>query len=172
MKASVEETITVTIRLLAFGVTMVPFGALFLPWITIDGYFTTLSGVTMISLLVSPIRDFMFWVDPVQAAIITLGPVAIILLTIITGHRYYRRSSVPWAPPLMLATALAIIYFTMDLAREAHQGPGVVAAAAFLLTLHQAAIRLQVSMRRRAPFSRAAGILAIATGIAYRRRWR
>ena len=168
MKTSVEATITVAVRLVAFGVTMVPFGALFLPWVTLDGSGEVRSGVTSISLLVSPIRDYLFEVDPVQAAIVTMGPVAVALLTIITGSRYYSRRSAPWTPLLMLATSLAITYLTADLVRMTHEGLSVITAVAVLIILHQAAIRLQVAIRRRSPYSKTTEVLAIATGIAYR----
>ncbi len=170
MKTSVEEAIIVTVRLVTFGVTLIPFGALFLPWVTMDGSGETRTGVTSISLLASPVRDYLFEVDPIQAAIVTIGPVAVVLLTIITGSRYYSRRSTPWTPLLMLATVLAITYLTADLISVTHEGLSVVTAAAVLLILHQVAIRLQVAIRRRSPYSKAAGTLAIATGIAYRRR--
>ncbi len=172
MKNSVEENISVAVRLVAFGVTMVPFSALFLPWVTLDGSGEVRSGVTSISLLVSPVRDYLFEADPVQAAIVTIGPVAVVLLAIITGSRYYNRRATPSTPPLMLAASLSITYLTANLIRVTHEGLSVVTAAAVLLILHQAAIRLQVAIRRKSPYSKAARILAIATGIAYRRRWR
>ena len=172
MKVSVQEAITTAIRLVAFGVTMIPFGAMLLPWITLDGSEETHTGVTSISLLVSPIRDYLFEVDPIQAAIVTIGPVTIILLTIITGSRYYSRRSTPWTPPLMLATAFAITYLTADLIAATHEGLTAIAIASVLLILHQVAIRIQVAIWHRRPYSKAAGVLAIATGIAYRRRWR
>lgn len=172
MKTSVGEAITATVRVVAFGVALVPFGALFLPWVTLDGSSEIRSGVTSISLLVSPVRDYLFEVDPIQAAIVTIGPVAVVLLTIIMGSRYYSRRSTPWTPVLMLAIALAITYLTTDLIRATHVGVSVITATAVLLTLHQAAIRLQVVIWNRSPFSRAAWILSIATGIAYYRRWR
>ncbi len=172
MKAGVGEVVTVTVRLVAFGVALVPFGALFLPWVTLDGSSEIRTGVTSISLLVSPIRGYLFEADPVQAAIVTIGPVAVVLLTIITGSRYYSRRSTPWTPLLMLAMVLAIIYLTENLVRATHEGLNVVTGVAVLLILHQAAIRLQVTIRRRSPFSKFAGILAIATGVSYRRRWR
>ena len=172
MKASVGEVVTVSVRLMAFGVALVPFGALFLPWITLDGSGEIRTGVTSTSLLASPVRDYLFEVDPIQAAILTLGPVAVVLLTIIMGSRYYSRRSTPWTPLFMLATVLAITYLTADLISVTHEGLSVITAAAVLLTLHQAAIRLQVAIRRRSPYSKVAGVMAIATGIAYRRRWR
>ncbi len=172
MRGGVQETTTSAIRFVAFVITLVPFGALFLPWSTLKGSGETHTGVTSIALLASPIRDYLFTVDPVQAAIVTFGPAAIILLAIITGHHYYRRRSIPWAPPLTLAMVLATTYFTASLTQGTHEGPSVTAAAAVLLIVHQAAIRIQVAMRRSRPYSKAVGVLAIATGIAYRRRRR
>ena len=172
MNAAVGDVVTVTVRLVAFGVALVPFGALFLPWVTLDGSSEIRTGVTSISLLASPIRGYLFEADPVQAAIVTIGPVAVVLLTIITGSRYYSRRSTPWTPLFMLVTVLAIIYLTENLVRATHEGLSVITGVAVLLLLHQGAIRLQVTIRRRSPYSKFAGILAIATGIAYRRRWR
>ena len=171
MKAGVGEVVTVTVRLVAFGVALVPFGALFLPWVTLDGSSEIRTGVTSISLLASPIRGYLFEADPVQAAIVTIGPVAVVFLTIITGSRYYSRRSTPWTPLLMLATVLAIIYLTENLVRATHEGLSVITGVAVLLILHQAAIRLQVTIRRRSRYSKFAEILPIATGVSHRRRW-
>ena len=161
------------VRLVAFCVALAPFGALLLPWVTLDGSGEVRTGVTSISLLVSPVRDYLFEVDPIQAAIVTIGPVAVVLLTIITGSRYYSRRSTPWTPLLMLATALAVIYLTENLIRATHEGLTIVATVAVLLILAPGGNSLAGDhLRRRSPFSKFAGILAIATGIAYRRRRR
>ena len=172
MSNSIQESITTAIRLLAFGVTLVPLGALFLPWITLDGTDEVYSGVTSIALLASPIRDYLFGFDPIQASLITIGPAVMTLLTIIISQHYYGRKSIPWVPPIMLAIVVGITYFATDLTSAIHMGLDLVAIAAVLLILHQVAIRIQVAIRRRSPYSRATGILAIATGIAYRPRRR
>ena len=117
MKSSIGEVVTVSVRLVAFCVTLIPFGAMFLPWVTLDGSGDIRSGVTSIALLVSPVRGYLFEVDPIQATIVTIGPVAVVLLTIVMGSRYYNRRSTPWTPLLLLVTALVIIYFTADLIR-------------------------------------------------------
>ena len=171
MKTSVADVINITVRFVAFGVVLIPLGALFLPWVTLDGSGEIRTGVTSVSLLVSPVRDYLFEVDPVQAAIVTIGPVAVVLLTIFTGSRYYSRKSTPWTPLFILTVALAITHLTANLISATHEGLNVVAAAAVLLIFHQATIRLQVAMRRRWPYSKAVRILAITTGIDYRRRW-
>ena len=58
-----RRTVTLTIRLVAFAVTMAPLGALFLPWITLDGSARVRTGIGCVALLVSPIRDYLFAVD-------------------------------------------------------------------------------------------------------------
>lgn len=144
---------------------MAPLAALFLPWITLDGSAKVRTGVTCVALLVSPIRDYLFSVDPIQAALVTLGPIALALLSIVTSNHYYRRRAVIWAPPVMLAVALAMIYLTPDLVSYVHDGLRLVTLVAILLFLHQVAIQVQVATRRNRRLSWASGPLAIATGI-------
>ena len=123
-------------------------------------------------MLVSPIREYLYAVDPVQAAIVTLSPLLIVLLSIVTSSYYYKRRAVLCAPPAILAVALAVIYMTANLANSIHVGPRFVAVAAILLILHQGAIRLQVAARRNRKLSWASGPLAVATGIEDQRRRR
>ena len=159
------RAVTVTVRLVAFAVTMAPLASLFLPWITLDGSQRVYTGVTSVSLLVSPIRDYLYDADPVQAAIVTVGPVLIVLLSIATSNHYCKRRAILWAPPAILVVALAIIFMTADLTNGIHAGPRLAAVAAILLILHQGAIRLQVATRRSRKLSWASGPLAVATGI-------
>lgn len=144
---------------------MVPLVALLLPWITLDGSARADTGVTCIALLVSPIRDYLFAVDPVQAALVTIGPVLIALLSIVTSIHYYRRRSIVWTPPALLAVALAMTFLTPDLVIGIHDGLRLVTVVAVLLMAHQGAIRLQVASRRNRNLSWASGPLAVATGI-------
>ena len=97
-------------------------------------------------------RDYLFGVNPVQAVLLTFGPVLVVVLTIIVGSRYCKRRSVYWAPPLMLVLALCIVYLTVDLVSATHEGLNVVAVISILLALHQLAIRIYVAMRGRQPF--------------------
>ena len=172
MRFSLRRVVTAAVRLFAFAVTLVPLAALFMPWITLDGDEKTYTGIDCIALLVSPFREYLYEVDPFQAAILTLSPVIILILSIVMGSRYYRRRAILWGPPALLGFALATIYLTVNLVNGVHDGPRLVAAAAILLTLHQAAIRLQVATRRNRKLSWASGPLAVATGIDYRRRRR
>ena len=173
MKFRFTEAVTIAVRLIAFAVTMFPVAVMFLPWVTLDGGSRARSGIACITLLVSPIRDYLYQVDTVQAAILTLGPALIVLLSIATGNYYYQRNSVFWSPLAMLAVALAIIFMTNNLVSVLHEGPRSVAAVATLLIVHQIAIRMQVVSRRNRRLAWLSKPLAIATGIGeYRRRRR
>ncbi len=164
-----KEVATLTIRLIAFAATLIPLAALAMPWVTLDGTGDTHSGVATIALLASPTGTYLYEVSALQAAILTIGPVLIGLLAIVTGYYYHRRKSVYWAPPLMLVIAVVVAYGTDDLVAVTQAGLVIVMAVAVLLTLHQAAIRLQVAMRRRQKLPVVYRTLAIATGIGYYR---
>ena len=172
MSFSPRSAITITARLVAFAVTMAPLATMFLPWVSLDGSDKVYTGVTCIALLVSPLREYLFAVDPVQAAIVTIGPVLIVLLSIVTSNNYQKRRAILWAPPAILVTALAIIYLTPTLANHTYVGPALVAGIAILLILHQGAMRLQVATRRNRKLSWVSGPLAVATGIEEQHRWR
>ena len=118
-----RRTVTIAVRLVAFAVAMAPLAALFMPWITLDGNQRSYTGVTSVALLVSPIREYLYAVDPVRAAIVTLSPLLIVLLSIVTSSYYYKRRAILWAPPAILAVALAVIYMTADLTNGLHLGP-------------------------------------------------
>ena len=174
MKVNPTAIGTTAIRVLWFTLSISPFAALSLPWITLDGTDETLTGITSIALLTSPVRDYLFGVHPVQAALLTFGPALIVLLTIIAGSRYGKRRSVYWAPPLMLVLALCIVYLTVDLVSATHEGLDAVLVISILLALHQLAIRIYVAMRgrqplygamrHRQPVSRATRVLGTAIG--------
>ena len=164
MKINTGEAVSTGVRLLTFVVCMATFATLFLQWVSLDGAEETRTGVTSVALLASPMRDYLFSVNPVQAIILTVGPAVIVLLTIITGSRYCRRRSVYWAPPLMIATAIAIVYLTEDLVNATHEGLDVVMAIAIFLTIHQLAIRIYVAARRRQPFATSTRVLGTAIG--------
>ena len=166
-----REIATLTVRLIFFGLTLAPLGAFLLPWITLDGTWDTHTGISTIALFASPLRTYLFEVSLAQAAILATGPVLIVLLATFTSYRYHRRKSIcwAWAPLTMLAAAIAVSYATADLVHATHSGLVVVMVVAVLLTLHQAAIRAQVSLRRRARMPSIYHGLAIATGNGYYR---
>ena len=164
-----QQIATLIIRLFAFALTLVPLLALLLPWVMMDGTRDILSGAGLVALLASPMREYLYQVDPLQAATLTIGPALIALLGITTSHRYYRRKSIFWAPLMMLAIAMAIAFIAGDLIYTIYEGLVVVIAVAILLILHQAAIRLQVFLSNKRKLRRVSNILAIATGIGYYR---
>ena len=165
MSVRSRDVITTAVRIVTFIVTMIPLAALFTPWVTLDGSVGTRSGAACIALLASPVREYLFAVDLVQTAVVTLGPALILLLSVVTSSYYYRLRSIFWAPVGMLAIALASIYLTANLVSFTHVGPKIVAIAAVLVLLHQGAIGLQLATRRNSKLSWLSGPLATATGM-------
>ena len=164
-----QQIATLVVRLSAFAVTLVPLLALLLPWVMMDGNRDILSGIGLVALLVSPMREYLYQVDALQAALLTIGPVLIAILAIATSHSYYQRKSIFWAPLMMLAISMAIVYIAGDLISTIYEGLVVVIAVAILLILHQALIRIQVTLRRKRKLLKISDILAVATGIGHYR---
>ena len=162
-----KQAVTLAVRLFAFIATLAPLLSLLLPWVMLDGTREILSGVGMIALLGSSMREYLYQVDPIQAAMVTIGPILIALLAIITSHSYYRRRSIFWAPLAMLATAMAIAFMTQDLVNAIYEGIAIVIIVSILIILHQGAIRIQVTLRRKRKLPKMSNILAVATGIGY-----
>ena len=81
-----RELATLIVRLTAFVATLIPLAAMTLPWVTLDGIEETVSGVGAIALLVPPMSEYLYAVSPLQAAILTLGPILVALLAIIISH--------------------------------------------------------------------------------------
>ena len=166
-----RELATLTVRLMAFVATLIPLVAMMQPWVTLDGTEEPLSGIDAIALLVPPMSEYLYTVSPLQAAVVTLGPVVLALLAVIISDNYRRRKSVFWAPPAMLAMAMAITYGATDLVAGTERGLTIVMAASALLTLHQVAIRVQVGLQRKLKMPAVYRALGIVTGAGYY-RWR
>ena len=166
-----SEITTFAVRLAFLALTLVPLGALLLPWITLDGTGETHTGIATVALLASPVSAYLYEVNPMQAAALTIGTALIALLAMLTAYNYHRRKSIYWAPLAMLAIAGAVAYGTGELANATHAGLSMVLATAVLLILHQTLIRVQVAMRRKGKLPKVYRLLAIASGIGYY-RWR
>ena len=164
-----RELATLVMRLLAFVATLITLGALALPWVALDGVGTQVSGIDSIALLASPMRDYLYTVSPLQAAILTIGPILVGWLAIIISYNYQRRRSIYWAPLAMLAVAAAIAYGATDLVSDMEIGLIVVMAISILLTLHQVAIRVQVALRRNMKLPKVYRTLAVVTGMGHYR---
>ena len=164
-----RELITLIMRLAAFTATLIPLAALALPWVVLDGTGEAVSGVGAIALLVPPMGEYLYAVSPLQAALLTLGPILVALLAIITGYNYRRRRSIYWAPPVMLAVSVVIAYGTTDLVAAAEPGLVIVMVVSAALTLHQVAIRVQVILRRKMKMPAIYRALAVITGMGHYR---
>ena len=164
-----RELITLIMRLTAFVAALIPLAAMALPWVKLDGAGDVVSGVGAIALLVPPTSEYLFAVSPLQATLLTVGPMLVALLAIITSHNYRRRRSIYWGPPAMLIVSAAIAYGATDLITAAEPGLVLVMAVSALLTLHQVAIRVQVVLRRKTKLPRIYRALAVVTGMGHYR---
>lgn len=164
-----RELVTLVMRLAAFVATLIPLAAMALPWVILDGTGEAVSGVGAIALLVPPMSEYLYAVSPLQAALLTVGPILVTLLAIITSYNYRRRRSIYWAPPAMLAVVLAIAYGATDLVTGIESGLVVVMVVSALLTLHQIAIRIQVVLRRKTKMPGVYRTLAVLTGMGHYR---
>lgn len=158
------EEITFAIRLSAFAVSLVPFLLLFAPWVSLDGISGAHSGVGSVALLATPVAAYMFGASPFQALIVSVGPILIFLLTALISYRYYRRRSVPWAPPLVFALALIISIGAESLVVSTHYGLVLVMLVSAVLTLHQVAIRIHVTLQKRQKLPSVHRVLIVMTG--------
>ena len=163
-RPSFRETVTLAVRLAFFVLTLVPLGALLIPWITLDGTLENYTGIETVALLASPISTYLYEVNWVQAATLNIGTALIALLAMLIAYRYHKRKSIYWAPLAMLAFSVAVAFGTGDLVIATHAGPAVVMATAALLVLHQTLIRVQVGMRRKGKLPKVHRVLGIATG--------
>ena len=168
-KTKNRERATLGVRLMAFAVTLVPIAAMVLPWMSVDGIERAVSGAGAIALLVPPMGEYLYTVSPLQAAVVTLGPVLVVLLALLISDNYRRRRSIFWAPPAMLVVALGIAYGATDLVTGTEQGLTVVMGVSVLLTLHQIAIRIQVALQRKLKMPTIYRALAVATGAGHYR---
>ena len=164
-----RELLTLIMRLTAFVATLIPLATLVLPWVVLDGTGEAVSGVGAIALMVPPTSEYLYAVSPLQAGILTVGPILVALLAIITSYNYRRRRSIYWAPPAILIVAGAIGYGTGDLITAIEPGLVAVIAVSALLTLHQIAIRVQVALRRKMKMPAVYRALAVVTGMGHYR---
>ena len=88
------EAATFAVRLGAFAASLVPFPALLAPWATLDGIGGAHSGMGLVALLATPAATYLYSVSFVQAAVLSVGPIVILLLAAVTSYRYHRRRRV------------------------------------------------------------------------------
>ena len=165
------EIATLSVRLAFFALAIAPMGALLLPWVTLDGTAETHTGIATVALLASPVSAYLYEVNPIQAATLTVGTAVIALLSMLTAYHYHQRKSAYWAPLAVLAIAASIVFGTGELADATHSGPSIVIVTTVLLLIHRTLIRVHLAMRRKGKLHRVQRVLAIATGAGYY-RWR
>ena len=129
-----RELFTLMVRLTAFVATLIPLVAMMQPWVTLDGIDAPVSGIGAVALLLPSMREYLYAVSPVQAAVVTLGPIPVALLAILISNNYRRRKSVFWAPPAMLVVALGIAFGATDLVTGTEQGLTIVIVVSMVLT--------------------------------------
>ena len=161
-----KNAVTFGIRLLWFALTLALLGSLLLPWVTMDGEFDARSGVDLIVLAISPTRDYLVTVSPIQAGVLIGAPILAGLAMGKLIRNYARRRTSPASTLVALASFLVIAYATPDL--TSNQGPesGIVlgVALAAVLLLHQALIKVRTRLRRKQKWAVAYRALGVATG--------
>lgn len=158
------EAATFAIRLGTFVLTLVPFLALAAPWVTLDGIGEAHSGVELTALLSTPAGVYLYSVSFVQAAILSVGPIVILLLAAVTSYRYHRRRRILWAPLAMFAAALAIPLGAGSFVVFTHYGLNLVVLVSAILVLHQAFIGVYLALRGRRKLPAMRHALGVATG--------
>ena len=166
-----RELITFATRLAYFVITLVPLGALVMPWVTLDGTEESLTGVETVAVLTAPIGSYLYEVSTLQTATLTIGTALIALMAMLTAYYYHKRKSIYWAPCAMLVLVAAIYFGTGELVEATHAGPSVVITISILLIIHQALIRVQVALRRKEKLPKVYRTLAVVAGSGYY-RWR
>lgn len=163
-----RESATFAIRLLGFAVTLVVIGAFFLPWLKLDGATKIYSGAELAALVVSPMRDYIYAVAPIQTAVLIGCPAAMMLFAAIVATRYARRRTALFATAAVLACAIAIIYGTRDLVvgseSNAYWGLWLIVVLTAALLAQQALIKLRTKLRQKQKLRVLHQALSVATG--------
>ena len=167
------EGLTLLMRLLTFVVALMLGGAFFLPWIRLDGEGEAHSGAELISLLLTPDVQYLYAISPVQTGVLIGCTVLTILATVLVVFRYSRRKSAILATMVVLASCIAIIYATGDLAANTGARTyigltGTIGLSAILL-IHQSLIKLRTRLYQRRKLPSVYRVLGVATGSGYYR---
>lgn len=163
------EAVTFAVRLLAFALSLAIIGAFFLPWVRLDGSREIYSGTQLAALLVSPLRDYIFAVAPMQTYVLLGGPVAMLLFAAIVVSKYAQRRTAILSTVAVLAAAIAVGYGTLDLVAGWSWGLALIVALSVVLLLHQLLIKSRSKLRRSSSLYT---ILSVATGSGrYRWKW-
>ena len=169
-----REGATFAVRLLAFVVTLAIIGAFFLPWVKLDGVQEIYSGAELTALAVSPMRDYIYQVAPIQTAVLIGCPPVMMLFATVVAVKYARRRTALLATAVVLACAVAIIYGARELVADsepnAYLGLSLIVVLTAVLLVHQGLIKVRTKLwkTRKAPVLYRA--LSVVTGSG-RYRW-
>ena len=164
------EITTFAVRLAAFTVTLAIIGALFLPWVELDGAGGH-TGAALPVLAFTPMGEYFFAVAPVQAGVVIGAPVVVVLFAIIVAYAYAKRRTAIWATVIVLVAANVVVYSTGDIVMSTGFGLVLVVGLSAALLAHQLLIKLRTKLfedRRLPSFWRG---LSVLTGSG-RYRWR
>ena len=175
-RQSWRESTTFAMRLVAFAVSLAIMGAFLLPWVKLDGESDVRTGTGLMTLAISPARDYLTMVAPIQTVVLIACPVAMLIFAIILAAKYAQRKTALFATAAILASAIAIIYGARGLIDgsgfNAEVGLSLIVILSALLLVHQALIKIRARLRIKRKLPAVQRALFIITGSGhYRYRW-
>ena len=129
----------------AFAVALAVIGALFLPWVELDGG-DGRTGVALPVLTFSPMGDYLLAVAPIQTGVLIGCPVVAVLFAVIVASAYARRRTAIRATVIVLVAANVIVYGTGDIVVSTGSGLSLVIVLSAALLVHQLLIKLRTKL--------------------------
>ena len=164
-----REIATIAVRLTAFVVTLAVIGALFLPWVTLDGVDGHI-GAELPVLAFTPLGKYFFAVAPVQTSLLIVCPVIVGLFAVIVAFAYAQRRTMIWATVILLVATNLVLYGTGDIVVSTGFGLVLIVVLSALLLVHQLLIKLRGQLFKRRIMSVLYRGLSVVTGSG-RYRW-
>ena len=170
---NLHEVLTLLMRLFTYVAALMIGGAVFLPWMRLDGESEAHSGAELIGLLFTPSVQYLYAVSPVQTVVLVGCPILVVLSTFLVIFKYSQRKSAILATLVILASCIAIIYVTRDLADNAGDRTyvgltGTISLSAVLL-VHQGLIKLRTRLYQGRKLPIVHRVLGVVTGSGYYR---
>ena len=161
-------------RLFTYVVALMIGGAVFLPWMRLDGESEAHSGAELIGLLFTPNVQYLYAVSPVQSCCASRLPNIGSLGYFPSDFQIQSTEEChPLATLVILASCIAIIYATRDLAANAGDRTyigltGTISLSAVLL-VHQGLIKLRTKLHQGRKLPIVHRVLGVITGSGYYR---
>ncbi len=157
--------VTHLVRWASFAATVAIVGALFLPWVRLDGVDLPSNAAELMAVAIIPMAGYLVAVSPLQAALLMGGPALIAFFALVAMVRYSNREIALVPTVGILAVSIAIIYSTPDLAPDKpYFGLLLTIALSAVLLVHQALVWSRAKLHRNSRFPAAYRALSIATG--------